>query len=340
MNITEHQIIGHERLIEATDDTGFRALVAIHNTNLGVALGGCRVKSYSSYGEQLRDVLALSKGMTYKAALAGLPLGGGKTTINAPVADKDTLAKFAEVMDYINKDGVQYITAGDVGTGPEEVAMLSRMTDFVNGQHLGEDSGYATAFGVYMAMMGALHFHHRGLHKQSVGIMGLGKVGLRLNKFLHREAKSVFVMDPSEDAIKKAVNLYEATPVADKNTLIQHSTIYSPNALGGDLDLGTLELLSPGDIVCGGANNQFYQDELDVAYAGKGVTVVPDFLANAGGIIIVKDGMKDASYRDHDVMEKLKGIMHTTVEVLERAREEQHTPMFIAQVMAEERFNV
>ena len=340
MKITEHQIIGHERLIEATDDTGFRALVAIHNTNLGVALGGCRVKSYSSYGEQLRDVLALSKGMTYKAALAGLPLGGGKATINAPVADKDTLAKFAEVMDYINKDGVQYITAGDVGTGPQEVALLARLTEFVNGQHLGEDSGYATAYGVYMAMMGALKFHNRDIRKQSVGIMGLGKVGLRLNKFLHREAKSVFVMDPSKEAVQKAVNLYEATPVADKNTLIQHSTVYSPNALGGDLDLGTLELLTPGDIVCGGANNQFYTDELNVAYAGKGVTVVPDYLANAGGIIIVKEGMKDGSYRDPDVMEKLKGVMHTTEEVLWRAREEKHTPMFIAQVMAEERFNV
>ena len=340
MNLIDHQVIGYERVVEATDDSGFRAIVAIHNTKLGVALGGCRVKSYADRGEQLKDVLALSKGMTYKAALAGLTLGGGKATINAPVADKDTLAKFAEVMDHINKDGIQYITAGDVGTGPEEVALLSRMTKFVNGQHLGEDSGYATAFGVYMAMLGALHFHHRGLHKQSVGIMGLGKVGLRLNKFLHREAKSVFVMDPSEEAKRKAVNLYQATPVADKNTLIQNSTVYSPNALGGDLDLGTLELLRHGDIVCGGANNQFYQDELDVAYAGKGVTVVPDFLANAGGIIIVKDGMKDASYRDHDVMEKLKGIMHTTVEVLERAREEQHTPMFIAQVMAEERFNV
>ena len=340
MNLIDHQVIGYERVVEATDDTGFHAIVAIHNTNLGVALGGCRVKSYSSRDEQLKDVLALSKGMTYKAALAGLPLGGGKATINAPVADKDTLAKFAKVMDYINKEGVIYITAGDVGTGPEEVAMLSRMTDFVNGQHLGEDSGYATAYGVYMAMMGALHFHHRGIHKQSVGIMGLGKVGLRLNKFLHREAKSVFVMDPDEEAKRKAVNLYGSTRLPDKEALIRNSSIYSPNALGGDLCTGTLGMLTPGDIVCGGANNQFYSDGLDVAYAGKGITVVPDFLANAGGIIIVKAGMKDASYRDHDVMEQLKGIMHTTVEVLERARDEKHTPMFIANKMAEERFDV
>ena len=340
MNITEHQIIGHERLIEATDDTGFRALVAIHNTNLGVALGGCRVKSYSSYGEQLRDVLALSKGMTYKAALAGLPLGGGKATINAPVADKDTLAKFAEVMDYINKDGVQYITAGDVGTGPQEVALLARLTEFVNGQHLGEDSGYATAYGVYMAMMGALQFHNRDIRQQQLCINGLGKVGMRLAKFTHREVKSLFVTDIDKQRMQDAMNLYQATRVMHKDRLLQHATIYSPNALGGDLDLGTLDLLTAGDIVCGGANNQFYDKEFDVAYAGKGVTVVPDYLANAGGIIIVKEGMKDGSYRDPDVLEKLKGVMHTTIEVLERARDEKHTPMFIANKMAEERFNV
>ena len=91
MDITEHNVIGYERVVEATDDTGFRAIVAIHNTNLGVALGGCRVKEYADRGEQLKDVLALSKGMTYKAALAGLKLGGGKATINAPVADPLTL---------------------------------------------------------------------------------------------------------------------------------------------------------------------------------------------------------------------------------------------------------
>ena len=340
MNLIDHQVIGYERVVEATDDTGFHAIVAIHNTNLGVALGGCRVKEYADRGEQLKDVLALSKGMTYKAALAGLPLGGGKATINAPKADPLTLTKFALVMDYINKDGIQYITAGDIGTGPQEVALLARLTEFVNGQHLGEDSGYATAYGVYMAMMGALNFHNRDIRKQSVGIMGLGKVGMRLNKFLHREAKSVFVMDPDEEAKRKAVNLYGSTRLPDKESLLRNSTIYSPNALGGDLCTGTLGMLTAGDIVCGGANNQFYSDGLDVAYAGKGITVVPDYLANAGGIIIVKEGMKDGSYRDPDVMEKLKGVMHTTEEVLWRAREEKHTPMFIANKMAEERFNV
>ena len=111
MKYHEIDVEGYERVVEATDDTGFRAIVGIHNTNRGVALGGCRVMSYESRDAQLQDALNLSKGMTYKAALAGLALGGGKATINAPVADKDTLQKFAEVMEYINLDGTQYIRA-------------------------------------------------------------------------------------------------------------------------------------------------------------------------------------------------------------------------------------
>ena len=294
--------------------------------------------SYESRDAQLQDALNLSKGMTYKAALADLALGGGKATINAPIADKDTLQKFAEVMEYINIDGAQYITAGDVGTGPEEVKLLSTLTPYVNGQHLGEDSGYATAYGVYMAMLGALEFHNRDLRKHTVGIEGLGKVGSRLAHFIQNEAKTVFSYDPHKE-------ISIATAVRSRDDLLRHGYIYSPNALGGGLDVDTLKVLMPGDIVCGGANNQFATtgldcvgQQIDVAYAACGITVVPDFLANAGGIIIVKEGMKDASYMDSDVMEKLKQIKFTTEEVLWRARDEKYSPMFIANKMAEERF--
>ena len=338
MKYHEIEVEGYERVIEATDDSGFRAIVGIHNTNRGVALGGCRVIEYDSRDAQLQDALNLSKGMTYKAALAGLSLGGGKATINAPVADKDTLQKFAEVMEYINLDGAQYITAGDVGTGPKEVELLSTLTPYVNGQHLGEDSGFATAYGVYMAMLGALEFHNRTIRKQFVAVEGLGKVGARLVKFINNEADSVFTFDPNKEVGEDIFRRFGAVPVRSRDALIRYGTIYSPNALGGGLDGDTLTALTPGDIVCGGANNQFCCDEMDVAYAAAGITVVPDFLANAGGIIIVKEGMKDASYMDSDVMDKLKQIKFTTEEVLWRARDEKYSPMHIAKVMAEERF--
>ena len=154
----------------------------------------------------------------------------------------------------------------------------------------------------------------------------------------HNEADSVFTYDPSEEVSNDIFHRFAAVPVRSRDALIRYGTVYSPNALGGGLDAETMKVLVPGDIVCGGANNQFCCDEMDVAYAAAGITVVPDFLANAGGIIIVKEGMKDASYMDSDVMDKLKQIKFTTEEVLWRARDEKYSPMHIAKVMAEERF--
>ena len=338
MDYTELDVDGYERVLVATDGD-FRAIVAIHSNALGIALGGCRALSYDSLSSQLTDTLSLAKGMTYKNALAGLGLGGGKATINTDKPDQLTMAKFSIVMDYINKDGTQYITAGDMNTGPKEIATLSSMTPYVNGGHLGEDSGYATAYGVYMAMLGAMKFRHRDIRQQHVGIQGLGKVGMRLAKFLHREAKGLYSLDVDGDMSNKAFNDYGATPVHNVHELIRHTQIYSPCARGGILNSELLLSLSPGDVVCGGANNIFTSEDMEVEYAGRGIIVVPDFLANAGGVIIVQEGMKDGSYKDPDVMEKLKGIMHTTHEVLTRAEYESRTPTFIAMRMAEEIFN-
>ena len=186
MDIHELNLQGYHRVIEAID-TDFHAIVCIHNINLGPALGGCRVTQYKDRDEHLRDALRLGTGMTYKNALAGLNMGGGKAAINAPKATNEVLEKFAKVMDYINQDGIEYITAGDVGTGPNEIAYLGTLTEFVNGQQLGQDSGYATAYGVYMSMIGALKFHNRELRKQQIFIEGLGKVGMRLTKFLKND---------------------------------------------------------------------------------------------------------------------------------------------------------
>ena len=338
MQFTELKIDGYHRVIRATDKD-FCAIVGIHNINLGTALGGCRVMAYDSEEAQLEDALRLSKGMTYKNALAGLKCGGGKATINAPKATAEVLDKFAEVMDYINKYSVEYITAGDVGTGPQEVAHLRERTEFVNGQQLGQDSGYATAFGVYMAMLGALNHRNRELRQQDVFVEGLGKVGMRLTKFLKNEAKHLFVTDPHESRTQAAFTLHEAVPVRSREDGLRRAGVYSPCALGGVLDWSTLDILSPGDIVVGGANNLFMDDEMDVAYASKGIVVVPDYLANAGGVIIVTEGFEDAEWDDPGILEKLRGIKFTTENVLEVAQYERHTPMFIANRMAEGIFN-
>ena len=338
MDIHELNLQGYHRVIEAID-TDFHAIVCIHNINLGPALGGCRVTQYKDRDEHLRDALRLGTGMTYKNALAGLNMGGGKAAINAPKATNEVLEKFAKVMDYINQDSVEYITAGDVGTGPNEVAYLGTLTEFVNGQQLGQDSGYATAYGVYMSMIGALKFHNRELRKQQIFIEGLGKVGMRLTKFLKNDAKTVYTFDPEPSVSRTAMTVHNAVLLPTRDAGFRYSTVYSPCALGGSLNIETLDLLSPGDIVCGGANNIFSTDIADVQFAGKGITVVPDFLANAGGVIIVSNGYQDAEWDDPAILEKLRQLQFTTHDVLYRARDEKHTPMFIAKKMAEEIFN-
>ena len=337
MKYTELNVDGYERVVEAVDD-GFRSIIAIHNTNLGMALGGCRAFTYESREAQLEDALRLSKGMTYKSALAGLNLGGGKATIQGPATDY-RLAKFAEFLAYMNKNGEIYRSGGDVGTGPKEIELLQQMTPHINHMNSTEDSGYATAYGVYMAMLGALEFHHRDIYTACVGIEGLGKVGMRLAKFLRNEAPRMYALDVNNEALDQAFSDYRVTPIQNKQELLRYSNIYSPCALGKACDVDTLQALSPGDIVCGGANNVFVNDDIAVDYAGKGITVVPDYLANAGGVIIINENLEDVSYLTPDVYDKLRNIQFTTRTVLERARDEKHTPAFIADRMAEERFN-
>ena len=336
----EIDVDGYERVVEAVDGEGFQAFIAIHNTSRGVALGGCRVTEYTDRNAQLTDALNLAKGMTYKSALAGLDLGGGKATINAPVATKEVLNLFGEFMEYINKDKMVYITAGDVGTGPGEVAYLSSRTGYVNGQNLGEDSGYATAFGVYQSLLGAVRFKGYEMSKQLVTVEGLGKVGMRLVDFMHKDVKRVYTTDLHHSSVADAFEKYQAIPLPDTAWTTQLTNVYAPCALGGTLTEDRLDRMTAGDIVCGGANNQFYAPGLARLYHNKGIAVVPDYLANAGGVIIVNGSYKDGSWKDKEIHEKLVNLGDITFDVLTRAEEENVPPMFIANTMAEEAFNV
>jgi len=334
-----HPLGGYHRVVIAEDDEGFRAIVAIHSVALGVALGGCRVMPYDTFEDQMSDALSLAKGMTYKNSLAGLDLGGGKATINAPLADHETLKKFADVMDYINKDELVYITAGDVGTGPEQVAYLASQTEFVNGQNLGEDSGFATAYGVYMAMLGAVNFTGRDMADVSVAIEGLGKVGSRLADFLHKARSSLRVSDISEESEMLAKIGYNAKPYKERSDILPEIDVYAPCALGGSADLKCYNEMNRGSIICGGANNQIPNDTLAVSFFKKGIVTVPDYLANAGGVIIVSNNYQDLSWKDIGVYRKLVQIQHKTFEVLMTARDEGITPQQVADKLAEERIN-
>jgi glutamate dehydrogenase/leucine dehydrogenase len=306
---------------------------------LGVALGGCRVTKYSSRDDQLTDALNLAKGMTYKNSLAGLDLGGGKATIDSVKADNETLTKFAEVMDYINKDGEVYITAGDVGTGPDEVAFLATQTKFVNGQNMAEDSGFATAYGVYMAMLGALNFQGRNLEDNTVVIEGLGKVGRRLANFIHRDVGRLVVSDINEPMEGVARLNFGADRMGDPQARFRAADVYAPCALGGTANIQAYNEMRTGSIVCGGANNQIPTDALERSFFLKGIITVPDYLANAGGVIIVSDNYQDLSWKHPDVFRKLTDIRHKTFDILTTSRDEGITPQQVANKMAEERLN-
>jgi len=333
------QVDDYRRVVEATDEDGFRAIVAIHNIKLGVALGGCRVTKYDSRDAQLQDALNLAKGMTYKNSLAGLDLGGGKATIDSAKADKETLSKFAEVMDYINKDGEVYITAGDVGTGPEEVAFLATQTKFVNGQNMAEDSGFATAYGVYMAMLGALNFQGRNLSEATAVIEGLGKVGRRLANYIHRDVDHLIVSDINEEMEGVARLNFGADRMPDAVDRLRAADVYAPCALGGTANVTAYNEMRTGSIICGGANNQIPSTEVERSLHLKGILAVPDYLANAGGVIIVSDNYEDLSWKHPDVFRKLTNIRHKTFDILTTSRDEGITPQQVANRMAEERLN-
>jgi leucine dehydrogenase len=333
---------GYHRVLHGTNsETGLDAVVAVHNTILGTALGGCRIMQYDSYEEQLIDALALSKGMTYKNSLAGLNLGGGKTTINThgkPVTE-ELLASFGEFMDYVNKDRVVYITAGDVGSGPEVTEVIAKYTDFIQGA-VGSDSGWATAYGVYNGMLGALRFNNQDIKNKHIAINGLGKVGARLARFLIGAGARITVADINEEQAQRVADELGGRCVPYTEIHKVECDIYSPCAVGGAINSQTVGELRC-KIVCGGANNQLATPDMMSALTASNILYVPDYLANSGGVIIVStsDGGKliDLEYHTPEVVTKLNHICDVTMEVLRQSAKYNSDTAKVAELMAERR---
>jgi len=321
IKLTDHAIGGYERVVRATDSTtGLDACIAIHNTRLGPAIGGCRYMAYKDFDEQRYDALRLSKQMTYKNTLAGLKAGGGKTTINAKAGKKspEFWKSFAEALDRLN--GIYY-TAGDIGTTQDDLLELHKHTQYALG-YRGKDSGWATAYGVYNSINGAFNYYAGfdnnlapyALLKRSVAIIGLGKVGSRLAHFLTslQPCITVYVYDIDKqnyDKAKKRFNkldfdgmgpgrLQWCDSIEEINQL--PIDIYAPCATGGMI---TEQFASEtrAKIVCGGANNQLLGDASQILTDRK-ILYVPDYLANSGGIVQVC-----SSYNiSHDITTSLK----------------------------------
>jgi valine dehydrogenase (NAD+) len=339
---------GPEQVVYCHDEpSGLRAIIAIHSTALGPALGGTRFYPYATEADALADVLNLARGMAYKNAVTGLDLGGGKAVIiGDPNTDKsETLLR--AYGRFVQSLGGRYYTACDVGTYVKDMDVVARECDFVTGRSPENggagDSSILTAFGVYQGMRACAQatWGEPTLADRRVGIAGVGKVGRHLITHLLEDGARITVTDVSPAALDWVRrNHPEVTVVDSSDELIRSGLdVYAPCALGGALDDATVAALT-ASIVCGGANNQLAHPGIDKALADRGVLYAPDYVVNAGGVIQVGD---EAAYRDRGgfsfdrARKRAEGIFDTMLAILRLSGEEGVPPAVAADRLAESR---
>jgi valine dehydrogenase (NAD+) len=334
---------GHEQVVFCSDaGSGLRAVIAIHSTALGPALGGTRFYPYASEEAAVADALRLSAAMSYKNSLAGLDLGGGKAVIIGDPRTGKTEALLRAYGRFVEALGGRYLTACDVGTSNADLDVVARETRFAHGRSEANggcgDSSVLTAYGVFLGMQAAAQhcWGERSLAGRTVAVAGAGKVGSHLIDHLVDDGAAVVVTDVDPAAIARVRARHpQVTTVADTATLVRTPhDIYSPNALGGALDAGTVASL-PGRIVCGGANNQLATPEAAEQLRGRGILYAPDYLVNAGGVIQVEDERHGFSFARAKA--KADGIFDVAVRVFQAADEEGVSPAVAADRLAEER---
>ncbi|MGH8869482.1 MAG: Leu/Phe/Val dehydrogenase [Actinomycetes bacterium] len=334
---------GQEQVVFCQDGTtGLKAIIAIYSTALGPALGGTRFYPYASEEQALADVLNLSKGMAYKAATAGLDLGGGKAVIIGDPATDKTEALLRAYGRFVQSLNGRYITACDVGTFVEDMDVVARESRFVTGRSPADggagDSSILTAYGVYQGMRAAAE-HVWGvptLANRRVGVAGVGKVGHHLVDHLLEDGADVVVTDVSERAVEQVRRVHpEVEAVEDADTLVREQIdVYAPCALGGALDDATVSVLS-AKIVAGAANNQLDHAGIEKRLQDRGVLYAPDYVVNAGGLIQVADEI--GGFVFERAQAKAAKIFDTTKRIFEMADAEGVPPAVAADRLAERR---
>lgn len=331
---------GHEQVVFCRDErTGLRAIIAIHDTTLGPGLGGTRFYPYAHESLALTDALRLSEGMTYKAAGAGVPLGGAKAVIIGDPATQRTEALLEAYGRFVESLGGRYYTAADVGTTSEDLDVIGRTSSHVVGRTAAAggsgDSGYATALGVFSAMQAAATatWGGNGLADKVVGVEGVGKVGRHLVTFLLAVGARVVVSDPRPDALTDLAESGSRVQVVE-SVLTETLDVYAPCALGASLTLDSVDQLS-ARVVCGGANNQLAEARVAQALTDRSILWVPDYLANAGGLIQV--GGELTNERRDDVLARVRRIEHTVGEVIRTALDQHVTTSAAARTIVDQR---
>ncbi|BDG59947.1 Glu/Leu/Phe/Val dehydrogenase dimerization domain-containing protein [Caldinitratiruptor microaerophilus] len=331
---------GHEQVVFCHDKvSGLRAIIAIHDTTLGPALGGARMWPYRSEEEALTDALRLARGMTYKAAAMGLDLGGGKAVIwGDPRRDK-TEALLRAFGRFVHSLAGRYITAEDVGTTVEDMAVIRRETPFVAGQaELSGDPSPVTAFGVYRGMKAAARWvwGNENLKGRTVAVQGVGKVGYHLCRHLADEGARLVVTDVSPEAAERAVRDFGARAVPPEAIYDVPCDIYAPCALGATLNDDTIPRLKC-QIVAGSANNQLQEPRHAQALQDRGILYAPDYVINGGGLVNVSEEFHPSGYSRDRAYARVATIYDKLLEIFTIARDRGITTAQAADVLAEER---
>lgn len=280
---------GHE-IVEYRETENLKAFIAVHNSNLGPAVGGCRMFPYATTTDALTDVLRLSRGMTYKSALAGLPLGGGKAVIMADPHLEKSRDMLLAMGDFIDSLRGRYITAEDSGTGVKDIAVIGERTRHVSGvnpdEKFGGDPSPVTAYGVFVGIREAVNYRcNSDLKGIRVAIQGVGNVGFYLAKMLKDAGAIVVAADVNSVNLERVRNLGVST-VATDEILGAEVDVLAPCAMGGAINRDTVNKIRAG-IVAGAANNQLQTPEMGGALLDQGILYAPDYVINAGGIIDV-----------------------------------------------------
>lgn len=339
------ETMGHEQVLFCNDpSTGLKAIIGIHNTVLGPALGGTRMWSYASEADALTDVLRLSRGMTYKAAISGLNLGGGKAVIigdSRKIKDEALMRRFGL---FVESLGGKYITAEDVGMTTKDMEYIHMETDHVVGipETLGGggDPSPVTAYGVYMGMKASAKklYGSESLGGKQILVQGAGNVGGYLVDHLVNEGANVMIADIYEDNIKKVVDRNPNVSVVDAGDVFaQEMDIYAPCALGATINDESIARMKCR-IIAGAANNQLANEaQHGQMLLEKGIIYAPDFLINAGGLINCYSELE--GYNRDRAMDQAEHIYDTTMTVLNKSESEGKPTYQIANQMAEDRIN-
>lgn len=332
----------HEQIVFCNDkDTGLKAIIGIHNSVMGPALGGTRMFNYTNEWEALNDVLRLSRGMTFKSAITGLNIGGGKAVIIGDAKTQKTPELMRKFGEFVHSLSGRYITAEDVGMETADMDIVRDVTPYVTG--ISEERGGAgnpspvTAFGVYMGMKAAVkqQFGSDVLTGKKVLVQGIGHVGEALVEYLTKEGALVTITDINEERLYEVGKKYNATVYTGSDVYSEAVDIYAPCAMGATINDDTVRKIQ-AKVIAGAANNQLANEVVHGAILQeRGVLYAPDFLINAGGIINVYAEL--AHYGKAEIMAKTENIYNTTLEIFDFALANKMTTHQAALTIAQQR---